>query len=134
MRRRARLTEENNPLTQTDEVLAGLEQFSKSASQQVSKPESQQSSKLTSQKASHLTSQETVKLTIRKATFQLSEEVLQQLDKLHLQLQLQLGKSETPYKEVIVEEAIAQLLEQSNEDLTQHLSAFNKRQQRRNRL
>ena len=50
------------------------------------------------------------KSTIRKSTFQLSEEVLKQLDRYHLQLQLELGKADAPYKEVIVEEAIAQFL------------------------
>jgi len=50
------------------------------------------------------------KSTIRKSTFQLSEEVLKQLDRYHLQLQLELGKAVAPYKEVIVEEAIAQFL------------------------
>jgi hypothetical protein len=37
---------------------------------------------------------------------QISEEVLHQLDKLHLTLQLELGKANAPYKEVIVEEAL----------------------------
>ena len=44
------------------------------------------------------------KSTIRKSTFQLSEEVLKQLDRYHLQLQL--GKADAP----IVEEVIAQFL------------------------
>ena len=52
---------------------------------------------------------------IRKSTFQLSEEVLKQLDRYHLQLQLELGKADAPYKEMIVEEAIAQFL--ANADL-----------------
>jgi hypothetical protein len=55
------------------------------------------------------------KSTIRKSTFQLSEEVLKQLDRYHLQLQLELGKADAPYKEMIVEEAIAQFL--ANADL-----------------
>ena len=62
---------------------------------QVDKTASQQSDKLESQQ-------------VRKSTFQLSEEVLKQLDRYHLQLQL--GKADAPYKEVIVEEAIAQFL------------------------
>ena len=55
------------------------------------------------------------KSTIRKSTFQISEEVLKQLDRYHLQLQLELGKADAPYKEMIVEEAIAQFL--ANADL-----------------
>jgi hypothetical protein len=56
--------------------------------------------------------------------FQLSEEVLKQLDRYHLQLQLELGKADAPYKEVIVEDAIAQFLANAdqkfvNEILTQ---------------
>ena len=42
----------------------------------------------------------------RKATFQLSNAVLERLDRSHLQLQLDLGKGNAPYKEVIVEEFI----------------------------
>ena len=47
-------------------------------------------------------------LTIRKSTFQLSEEVLKHLGRYHLQLEL--GKADTPYKEVIVEEVNAQFI------------------------
>jgi hypothetical protein len=91
---RARLTDDNDPLSSTESVFASLEQSSKLASQQVS----------------NTTIQEVKKSTIRKSTFQLSEEVLKQLDRYHLQLQLDLGKTDAPYKEVIVEEAIAQFL------------------------
>ncbi len=85
-KRRARLNDENDPLSSTDKVLAGFEQLSQSASQ----PDDL------------LTSQQVSKSAIRKATFQLSVAVLQQLDKFHLQLQLELGKGSAPYKEVIV--------------------------------
>ena len=71
------------------------------------KSASQQAGKLTSWQARKSGSG---KSTIRKSTFQLSEEVLKQLDRYHLQLQLELGKAVAPYKEVIVEEAIAQFL------------------------
>ena len=122
---RARLTNDNDPLSSTESVFASF--VSKLASQkaedttiqevaspvleqeaivittvQADKSESQQSDKLESQKVR--------KSTIRKSTFQLSEEVLKQLDRYHLQLQLELGKADAPYKEVIVEEAIAQFL------------------------
>ena len=102
---RARLTDDNDPLSSTESVFASLEQVSKSASQQ----------------ADLLGSQEVKKSTIRKSTFQLSEEVLKQLDRYHLQLQLELGKAEAPYKEVIVEEAIAQFLVNADQKIVDKL-------------
>ena len=124
---RARLTDDNDPLSSTESVFASLEQASKSGSQQVSNttiqevaslvPEQEvvtttpkQVNKSASQQADKLESQEAKKSVIRKSTFQLSEEVLKQLDRYHLQLQLELGKADAPYKEVIVEESIAQFL------------------------
>jgi len=124
---RARLTDDNDPLSSTESVFASFEQASKSASQQVDNTTIQEVAspvleqeaiaittervnKSTSQQSDKLESQEVKKSTIRKSTFQLSEEVLKQLDRYHLQLQLELGKADAPYKEVIVEEAIAQFL------------------------
>ena len=162
-KRRARLNDENDPLSSTDKVLAGFEQLSQSASQpddlstsqqvnksasqpddkltsqQVSKSTSQLDDKLTSQQVSKSTSQPDDKLTsqqvnksaIRKATFQLSEAVLQQLDKFHLQLQLELGKGCAPYKEVIVEESIARLLEQAQENPEELIAVLRQRQEKR---
>ena len=118
-KQRARLTDNNDPLSSTESVFASLEQASKSESQQVdniaiqqvekSKPK-QQPIKPTQQLDNLPTSQQVDKSTIRKSTFQLSEEILKQLDRYHLQLQLDLGKADAPYKEIIVEEAIAQFL------------------------
>jgi len=118
-KQRARLTDDNDPLSSTESVFASLEQASKSESQQVdntaiqqaekSKPK-QQHVKPTQQLDNLPTSQQVDKSTIRKSTFQLSEEILKQLDRYHLQLQLDLGKADAPYKEIIVEEAIAQFL------------------------
>lgn len=123
-KQRARLTDDNDPLSSTESVFASLEQASKSESQQVdntaiqqaekSKPK-QQHVKPTQQLDNLPTSQQVDKSTIRKSTFQLSEEILKQLDRYHLQLQLDLGKADAPYKEIIVEEAIAQFL--ANADL-----------------
>jgi hypothetical protein len=48
---------------------------------------------------------------------------LQQLDKFHLQLQLELGKGSAPYKEVIVEEALVRLLEQAQENPEELIAA-----------
>ena len=61
----------------------------------------------------------------------MSEAVLQQLDTFHLQLQLELGKANAPYKEVIVEEAIARLLEQASQNRAKHMKALQERQQQR---
>lgn len=122
-KRRARLTDENDPLSSTDKVLAGFEQLSQSARQQVNKS--------TSQQVNQTATQQVDKSTIRKATFQLSEAVLQQLDKFHLQLQLELGKGSTPYKEVIVEEAISRFLEQAGSNQDEWLRALWERQELR---
>lgn len=83
--------------------------------------------KLGSQDVGKSTSQQADKL--QKATFKLSRSVLEQLDTLHLQLQLELGKANAPYKEVIVEEAISQLLEQMLQDRDSLISRLQERQQ-----
>jgi hypothetical protein len=169
-KRRARLTDSNDPLNLTDKVLAGFEQVSQSASQQANKltsqkdeksesqeanklsdqppseiasrspsptqpladkPESQESINPVSQEANQSTSQRVNKFSLRKSTFQISEAVLVKLDQLHLQLQLELGKANAPYKEAIVEEAIVQLLEQANSNRAQLIEALLKRHQER---
>lgn len=99
--------------------------------QELRKPRSQQVDKLRSQKVSKLTSQQVDKSLVKKSTFQLSTEVLEQLDTFHLQLQLQLGKANTPYKEVLVEEAIAQLLERASQNRPKLIAALQRRQQQR---
>jgi hypothetical protein len=127
--------------------LAGFEQLSQSTSQpddkltsqEVNKTASQPDDKLTSQQVSKQTAQPNNKLAsqpasksvIRKATFQLSEAVLQQLDKFHLHLQLELGKGSAPYKEVIVEEALVRLLEQAQENPEELIAVLRLRQEKR---
>jgi hypothetical protein len=213
-KRRARLNDDNDPLSSTDKVLAGFEQISKSTSQQDEVSTSQEADKLTSQQDEVSTSQEADKLTsepdklltsqksdksasqqdevstskeadkstsqqsksehtfeastsqqnntqiiqlnsnstsqkanlltsqqvnlekvsLRKSTFQISEEVLHQLDKLHLTLQLELGKANAPYKEVIVEEALVQLLESFNSDRAALIEVLMSRQKSRDKL
>lgn len=197
-KRRARLNDDNDPLSSTDKVLAGFEQISKSTSQQDEVSTSQEADKLTSQpdklltsrksdksasqqdevstskeadkltsqqsksehtfeastsqqnntpiiqlnsnstsqKANLLTSQKVnlEKVSLRKSTFQISEEVLHQLDKLHLTLQLELGKANAPYKEVIVEEALVQLLESFNSDRATLIEILMSRQKSRDKL
>ncbi|BCL40332.1 hypothetical protein [Nostoc sp. MS1] len=166
--RRARLNDDNDPLSSTDKVLAGFEQISKSASQQdkVSAsreadkstsqqdkpPTSRKSNKSTSQQSDKLASQQDIsptnqqsdkstsqqvnieKVSLRKSTFQISEDVLHQLDKLHLTLQLELGKAHAPYKEVIVEEALVQLLESFNSDRAALIEVLMSRQKSRDKL
>lgn len=114
-KQRARLTDDNDPLSSTESVFASLEQASKSESQQVDNIAIQQVEKSKPKQQPVKPTQQVDKSTIRKSTFQLSEEILKQLDRYHLQLQLDLGKADAPYKEIIVEEAIAQFL--ANADL-----------------
>lgn len=150
-RKRARLTDENDPLTPTDQVLEGLASFSsspqevnKSASQQPETSESQlvendeslktadaSPGKLGSQQVNKLTGQKADKLVLKKATFQLSEEVLQDLDRLHLKLQLDMGKANAPYKEVMVEEAIANFLSDFERKRKKKIDALTMRQNKR---
>lgn len=65
---------------------------------------------------------------LKKATFQIDKAVLTKLERFVLNLQLELGKENAPYKEVIVEEAIERLL---NNDPSKLLKALEKRQKRR---
>jgi hypothetical protein len=164
VKRRARLTDENDPLSSTDKVLAGFEQISRSArslsdnkqsNQQANVLGSQEDNNLTSQLSDPATSQQAKlqtssverkpasqpfetpafppveKSKLRKSTFQIGETVLHQLDQLHLMLQLELGKANAPYKEVIVEEAISQMLEQANFNRSELIKVLIKRQQMR---
>jgi hypothetical protein len=155
MRKRIRLTDENDPLTQTEQVLAGFEQVSKLASQQVDKSTSQKPKEQDSQQVDLSTSQDSGnpasqkskefdtqqvdlsgsqlvdKLALKKATFQIDSQVLQQLDKLHLKFQLEYGKAEAPYKEVIVEEAITRFLAEINDNEAQLLQDLGARQKSR---
>jgi hypothetical protein len=121
--KRARLTEDNDPLTATDKVLAGF--------QQLSQPASQPDRNIESHKDRKLTSQPVDKPALRKVTFQIAESVVNQLDQLHLQLQLDLGKANAPYKEVIVEEAIARVLATAAADREALLEALQERQSQR---
>ena len=127
-KRRVRLNDENDPLSSTDKVLAGFEQISKSTSQPDKKLTIPQADKSTSQEV------KSEKAIWRKSTFQINKEVLHQLDKLHLTLQLEMGKTNAPYKEVIVEEALVRLLEEVNSDRGALISAFVERQKSRDKI
>lgn len=110
--------------------------FDAATSQPDNTPIIQPNSNSTIQKANLLTSQQVnvEKISLRKSTFQISEDVLHQLDKLHLTLQLELGKANAPYKEVIVEEAIVQLLESFNSERTSLIDVLMSRQKSRDKL
>ena len=125
----------NLPKTKADDYFDAVEvkpvdqpnsqQAKQSASQIVSKSNNNLESKLVDKSASQTTEK------LRKATFKLSEPVLEQLDRFHLQLQLELGKANAPYKEVVVEEAISQLLEQVIQDRDLLIARLKERQQSR---
>ncbi len=124
-------SQEDNKLTSQEDNQLVSQKDNKSTSQKDKKPTSQKDNKLASPLDSLSTSQPVNKPKLRKSTFQISEEVLNQLEQLHLGLQLELGKKDAPYKEVIVEEAIVQLLEQMNSNRTELLEVLAKRQTER---
>jgi hypothetical protein len=104
--RKIRITDHDPLESKTDSVLSSF-----------STP--QQPDKLTSQKVSKLTSQQvnqSVKAQLKKATYQLDESVIERLDRAYLQMSLDRGKQATPYKEVLVETAIAYFLDQLEEN------------------
>ena len=106
------------------------QEVNKSPSQQVKNKESQEL-KQNQNSNDKLASQQANKLVVRKSTFQLSSKILEQLDRLHLELQLELGKVNAPYKEVIVEEAIGRLLEVAGDNRSELVEAFLERQSQR---
>jgi hypothetical protein len=119
-------------------------EFDKSTSQQVDQPASQQASNPTSQEVSrleldhsasqqsdNLASQQANKPTIRKATFQVDAAILADLDRYHLQLQIEMGRRNAPYKEILVEEAIAQWLERAAKSPDRAVKSLIKRQEQR---
>lgn len=130
--------EDNKSTSQQDNQLVSQED-NKSTSQENNqlvspkdnKSTSRQDNKSTSQLSDKTTRQQVNKSKLRKSTFQISEEVLERLEQLHLGLQLELGKKDAPYKEVIVEEAIVQLLKQMNTNRAELLEVLAKRQTER---
>ena len=129
------------------------EQVSKSASQLVEEPvsTSQEPDNLASEEVNKLnlesdrasapqgdrpesdksTSQQVSKPTIRKATFQVDSAILEALDRYHLQLQIEMGRRNAPYKEILVEEAIAQWLERAAKSPDRAVKSLLKRQEQR---
>jgi hypothetical protein len=106
-----------------------------SASQQVNKLTSEEvelvESSVQQAETDNLASQQVSKPTIRKATFQIDAAILEALDRYHLQLQIDLGKRNAPYKEILVEEAIAQWLERAAKSPERAVKSLLKRQEQR---
>jgi hypothetical protein len=98
------------------------------ASQEVSKPTIQLVDESISDKPG---SQQASKPTIRKATFQVDAVILEALDRYHLQLQIEMGRRKAPYKEILVEEAIAQWLERAAKSPERAVKSLLKRQEQR---
>ncbi len=118
------------PIEQLAKKLTG-QKATKSTRREVNKSNLPQADLSESQTFSNSESQQVNKLTIRKSTFQLSVDILKRLDVFHLQLQLELGKADAPYKETIVEEAIAQFLDRASKDRAEMLPQLRARQSRR---
>jgi hypothetical protein len=104
-----------------------------SATEGVSKPTSQLAENpiSTSQQSDNLESQQVSKPIIRKATFQVDAAILADLDRYHLQLQIEMGRRNAPYKEILVEEAIAQWLERAAKSPDRAVKSLLKRQEQR---
>lgn len=123
-----------NQPTSEEDSFAASQQALKSASQEPKvslskkdKADSCNSNKSRSQQV------EPEKVVCRKSTFQINAKILDLLDKLHLNLQLEMGKANAPFKEVIVEEALVRLLEQVDIDRQAVVSALVQRQESRSK-
>jgi hypothetical protein len=116
-----------------DSILTSIE-ADNLASQEVDKlkvASSQQPNKSTSQQADNIESQQVSKPIIRKATFQVDAAILADLDRYHLQLQIEMGRRNAPFKEILVEEAIAQWLERAAKSPDRAVKLLLKRQEQR---
>lgn len=102
--RKVRIMDHDPLESKTDDVLSSFTQ-------------DKQSNKSASQPAKKSSGQKVIKL--KKATYQLDEAVLERLERAYLQMSLDRGKQNTPYKEVLVETAITNFLDQleENQDL-----------------
>ncbi|MBW4558788.1 MAG: hypothetical protein KME59_23290 [Trichormus sp. ATA11-4-KO1] len=136
------IQEADKPTSQPD--IADFNNLKKSTSQEADQIASPQDNNSTSKQDSNPSKKQvdfpasqqvkSEKATCRKSTFQIDSEVLHLLDKLHLTLQLELGKTNAPYKEVIVEEALVRLLEEVNSDRGALISALVERQKSRDKI
>ena len=148
MSKRPRMGDDNSPLNKTGAVLTALvgsnsdtnnsttQKVDKSETQnaesitaeQPAKPDAQQPNNSSSEEVQLSDSSEPSKPKIRRATFGLDEQLLKQLDRFYLSLKLEITDGEPPYKEVIVEEAIARLLVASDLDKEAVVAALQMRQ------
>ncbi len=118
---------EDNKSTSQQPVKPGI--------QKVNEPEllgdRSKSDKSASRQPEKLASQQVSKPIIRKATFQVDAAILADLDRYHLQLQIEMGRRNAPYKEILVEEAIAQWLERAAKSPDRAVKSLLKRQEQR---
>ena len=130
----SQLVEKSIPTSQEPDNLTSQEvnKLDLSSSQsELGKSASQQPEKLAIQQADNIESQQVSKPTIRKATFQVDAAILEALDQYHLQLQIEMGRRNAPYKEILVEEAIAQWLERATKSPERAVKSLLKRQEQR---
>lgn len=106
----------------THKKLSGFNNFNKSPSSSETVLDSLQDNKSASK---------TKRSSLRKATFRINSNVLDSLDRYHLQLQLNLGKCNTPFKETIVELALQKLLEEADFNPEQLLESLQQQQKLR---
>lgn len=112
--RKIRLTDHDPLESKTDSVLSSF-----STPKQVNFLESQQPNKSTSQQVKKPGSRQvnqSSQARLKKATYQIDDSVIERLDRAYLQMSLDRGKQATPYKEVLVETAIAYFLDQLEEN------------------
>ena len=125
-------TQQPKNLTSKKADKLSTQEVKKSTGKQANKLISEESSLINSQEVDKTTSQQDKKpIQLKKATYKLSEDVIERLDRTYLQMSLERGRSNTPYKEVLVEEAIASFLDQleENPDLVEKVL---QRQEKRN--
>jgi len=138
-KKKARLNHANNPLNSTDSVLASFEQVSQSTSSPVSKLTSQpasQNESIHSDQSTSLPVGKSVPLShqpssLKKATFKIDQKILDSLDRYHLQLQIDLGKRNAPFKETIVELALQNILHEAQNNPELLLQRIQEQQQLR---
>lgn len=93
MRKQVRIDDTNDPLeSKTDRVLTSYQPSNTESQEDVNTARYEQ-------------------ISVRKVTFQINEKLLDELIKLHDKLRVELGK-EVPYREVLVEVGIDQVIEQ----------------------
>ena len=129
-------SQESDKLTSQENKVSTSQQSDQTTISQDSNLTSHKDSKSAKKQVDFSTSQKvkSKKSILRKSTFQINSEVLGQLDRLHLTLQLEMGKSNAPYKEVIVEEALVRLLEEVNSNRKALIEALLERHKSRDKI